>query len=182
MKPNMVKRRRPLVVTIEGKIARVQIAGRIVVMDVEDLHLLDGWTLSCTTAGYVLLSGSTVCKPMTKKYLHRAIVNAPNGMTVDHISGDTQDNRKINLRICTQAENCRNNKGKRTRKSVYKGVSFCPWAWGSKKWRAQLSFNKKRVPIGLFETEELAARAYNAKAAEVFGEFAKVNTLVKGAP
>ena len=44
-----------------------------------------------------------------KKYrLHRYLLNAPKGLVVDHINGDTKDNRIENLRLCTQKENLQN--------------------------------------------------------------------------
>jgi hypothetical protein len=47
-------------------------------------------------------------------YLHREIMQTPPGMDTDHINRNTLDNRKNNLRVCTHAENCKNNKKKGT--------------------------------------------------------------------
>ena len=57
-----------------------------------------------------------------KTSMHRQIMNCPAGMDVDHINGDTLDNRKINLRICTHSNNIKNQKS-RGGKSKYRGVT-----------------------------------------------------------
>lgn len=59
------------------------------------------------------------------EFLHRLILNAPKDKLVDHINGNTLDNRRENLRLCAPIENQRNAK-KTTNKtsSAYKGISF----------------------------------------------------------
>lgn len=44
-------------------------------------------------------------------YLHRFLLDAPNGMTVDHVNHDTLDNRRANIRLCTMRENGENRRG-----------------------------------------------------------------------
>lgn len=111
--------------------------------------------------------------------MHRAIIDAPNGMVVDHINGDSLDNRRSNLRLATSQENNRNAKkaaGKmRVMSSQYKGLSRVKDGLRSKKWRAMLAIDRKRIHLGHFNTEEEAARAYDAAAKEHFGEFARLN-------
>lgn len=118
------------------------------------------------TRGYVesTFNGQTV-------KLHRCITGAKTGQVVDHINGDKLDNRRCNLRICTQAQNCRNNRNVRKNKtSLYKGVSKY---WN--KWKAQIQVDKKKTHIGYYPTQEDAARAYDEKALELHGEFAYLN-------
>lgn len=79
-------------------------------------------------------------------YLHRKIMDAPNGMVVDHKNHDTLDCRKSNLRICTQADNCRNIK-------VDKGYYFDKTVG---KYRVQY----REKYYGLYGNEKDAARAY----------------------
>ena len=89
--------------------------------------------------------------------LHRFILDCPKGMIVDHISGNTLDNRRENLRICTPAENSRNYKKPKTNTSGYKGVS---WDKKSLKWRAAIGFNNKVIHLGFFSSAEEAHSAY----------------------
>ena len=103
--------------------------------------------------------------------LHRVIMNVtdPN-QTVDHINGDTLDNRKLNLRVCDKAHNNLNrNRINKNNKSGYRGVHFNKRL---SKWVAQINISKsKHKHLGVFNTAEEAARAYDKKAKELFGEF-----------
>ena len=106
--------------------------------------------------------------------MHRLVINAEPGQIVDHINGDTLDNRRCNLRIVTPQQNCQNSSallpGRGT--SDYKGVS---WSKVSKKWVATIFHSRKQIYIGLFDNELDAALAYDAKAIEIHGEYAKTN-------
>jgi hypothetical protein len=101
--------------------------------------------------------------------MHRYILNISDPtIVVDHINGNPLDNRRQNLRICTQKENSRNSIKKRTNTSGYKGVS---WFKRDKKWRAQIKVNYKAIHLGYFDTLKLAKQAYNQAADRYFGEF-----------
>jgi len=104
--------------------------------------------------------------------MHRLIMNAPEGMHVDHINGDGLDNRRENLRVVTAQENQFNSRKRVAGYSLFKGVS---WSAAAKKWKAYICPNKKQIHIGLFDSEIAAAQAYDAKAKELFGEYAKLN-------
>lgn len=107
-------------------------------------------------------------------YLHRLIAGARKGEVVDHINGNSLDNRKANLRICTKAENSRNRKLGPTNKSGFKGVS---WEAHTGKWRAKIGTDHKQITIGRFDTKEDAARAYNEAAIKYHGPFARLNQI-----
>jgi hypothetical protein len=104
--------------------------------------------------------------------LHRYILSAREGEQVDHINGNTLDCRRENLRICTSAQNNMNRR-KQPNVSGYKGVHKTR----GNKWIAHITFNRKMRHIGQFSTAEEAAKAYDKKAKELFGEFAKLNFL-----
>lgn len=107
--------------------------------------------------------------PPTALCLHRFLLDAPEGMQVDHINGNPLDNRRRNLRVCTQSQNGANRP--RMRRDGYRGVRLLK----GKYWSARITYQNKGIHIGCFPTAEDAARAYDAKALELFGEFARLN-------
>ena len=171
---------------IEGDVAYFDRAWGTLKMDVQDLHLLDGWQIKGKTTkqkhkAYVQVSirkephnGKRECF-----VLSRIIVNCPDEMEVDHINHDATDNRRCNLRICTRQQNRRNNRG--NRQCMFKGVVYAqakkynPNASEAKPWRAITKLNQKRVSLGYYETQIEAAMAYNAYVAKEFKEFACFN-------
>src|SRR3989442_13096047 len=108
-------------------------------------------------------------------YLQNAIRNATSGCTNDHINGYPLDNRLCNLRDATASQQAWNSAktGSKT-SSRYKGVS---WNRKMKKWQASICREYKLITLGFFETEELAATAYNQAAKELFGEYSRGNVL-----
>jgi lambda repressor-like predicted transcriptional regulator len=93
---------------------------------------------------------------------------------VDHINGNRLDNRRENLRICTQHENNRNIWKPDQNRSGYKGVSFDA---RRSQWRARIKDqNGKEKWLGYFDTPEVAYGAYCAAAKECHGEFANLGS------
>ncbi len=153
-------------ITIKYNYALVELTqGKFAKIDIEDIGRVK---LSCwhySKVGYPCSNRVT---------LHRMIMNPPVGMVVDHINGDKLDNRRINLRICTRTNNNQNSGCIKIKTSKYKGVC---WSKGKQKWIVQINSNGKYYFVGCYKNEIDAAVAYNEKAKELHGEFARLNTL-----
>lgn len=92
---------------------------------------------------------------------------------VDHINRNGLDNRRENLRFCTNSQN-QMNKGKQSGSyySRYKGVTRHRSGW-----MVRIQVNGKRIQVGYFKVEEDAAVAYNMAALKYHGEFARLNAI-----
>lgn len=100
--------------------------------------------------------------------MHRVIMNTPRGLETDHINMDKLDNRRQNLRVCTRSQNGTNKNIQSNNTSGYKGVT---WRKDRNKWKALIAGKS----IGIFSSKTEAAKAYDGKARELYGEFAKLN-------
>ena len=89
-------------------------------------------------------------------YLHRLITNAPKGMYVDHISGNTLDNRQSNLRVVKNSTNLRNG---RLRPNNTSGMTGVWWNTSKNRWVAEIKVNYKKMYLGSFKTSDEAAIA-----------------------
>jgi len=90
----------------------------------------------------------------------------------DHINGNGLDNQRSNLRPATNAENMRNRTRYTSNTSGFKGVT---WHKQTRKWQAQINIEKRSRYLGLYDTPETAALAYDAAARQHHGDFATVN-------
>lgn len=116
------------------------------------------------------------------EFMHRVLLGLPRspghqGAQGDHISGDTLDNRLCNLRVVTPEQNARNSRPMKGAVSKFKGVHrrSSARAYSKNKWVAALGSGKSRVYLGVFATEEAAARAYDVACSELHGEFGRTN-------
>lgn len=109
--------------------------------------------------------------------MHRLITNCPPHLQIDHINGDTLDNRKVNLRFATAQQNRWNTPGKAGSSSQYCGVV---WNAACQKWQAHIRRGRKLHYLGLFTDEAEAARAYDRAARECSDHFAYLNFPSQG--
>ena len=95
----------------------------------------------------------------------------PDGV-IDHINGNCQDNRIVNLRDCKQAFNMRNRRLNKNSNSGFKGVTWFPQL---SKWRARIAVNGKKYCLGFYLDAKEAAKAYDNGAIRLHGQYAKTN-------
>jgi len=153
----------------------IEIGGYDVLIDDEDYEKINthSWCIfhSRSERPYVVRYINNSGKQI-RIWLHRIIINPPDGKVVDHINNNTLDNRKCNLRICTHKENIRNQKKRKNNASGFKGVYFVE---KNKKYRATIRVNGKGIHLGLFGTPEEAHKAYCEASKKYHGEFGRVS-------
>lgn len=112
-------------------------------------------------------SGTKAVRNRPVLYMHRFLMQAPKGMEVDHINGNTLDNRRANLRICTRSQNAMNTKVKSTSTTGIKGIG---WHKGNKAWRIRIVVNGNRFERYTRTLQE-AQGIYRKLEAKYHGEF-----------
>ncbi len=136
-------------------------------VDDEDAHLITNkhW-YAITTKRYQYVVHYVRRNKRTKAiYLHRCLLKAKRGQFVDHVNGDTLDNRRFNLRLATNQQNQWNQRTVRG-KVPYKGVTL-----DNGKYRARIRNGKQKLSLGVYATAEDAANAYLAASKRLFGKF-----------
>jgi hypothetical protein len=147
-----------------------------VVIDASDVDMLAVyyWRVFEVNGGHRYAYAKPRGKQGSRISLHSLLCDGP---LVDHINGDTLDNRRANLRPATATQN-NANRASRGGASKYKGV------WASRgiarPWAASIGHNNKILRLGRFATEEEAARAYDRAARELWGEYACLNFPAPG--
>ncbi len=104
--------------------------------------------------------------------LHNFLVHPPAGLFNDHISRDRFDNRKSNLRFCTNQQNSCNRKLPITNTSGHRGVT---WVGREQMWSASIGSKRRRKHLGYFSDKNDAAKAYKEAAVRLHGEFAQLD-------
>jgi len=147
----------------------ILVKGLLFIVDTEDYENLfkDKWYVKKSGNNYYLF------RTYNKKtiYLHREIIKAKEGEVVDHANGNSQDNRKSNLRICTMSQNIANSRLRKGNTSGFKGVGFDR---SRGKWRAQIMVNYKNHFLGRYNDIEEAKCVYKKAANHYFGEYTNV--------
>ena len=153
----------------QGKFAIVDAA------DYEELAKYKWFAIGCERGFYaarMVKAKAGRVKQRTVR-MHRQIIDVPPGKFIDHINHNGLDNRRANLRVVTRRQNSWNKRKQRGNcTSKYKGVM---WLKKAGKWQARIGCKGRAIVIGYFDDEKAAARAYDARAAELFGEYAAPN-------
>ena len=148
--------------------------GKYTLIDSEVHKSISAFSWNCSRNGYACRAAK-IGNKWTRVYMHRELARTPKGMSTDHINGNRLDNRKKNLRVCTHSENCKNRGNRIDNKTGYKGV----FPYGNGRFRVKIKLDGKMLHVGLYDTADQAARAYNRKAKELFGKYARLNKLNK---
>ena len=151
--------------------------GAVTVIDQADLPFVLGrsWYLKSERSRYA--ATKQTCAPSI--LLHRHLLGVSGRALVDHINGDSLDNRRSNLRLSTTSLNAANKTMPR-HSSMFKGVCFDARPKRQSPWKAQIRVSGRLRLLGFFRTQEDAALAYDLAAIRFFGERAKTNIIENG--
>jgi hypothetical protein len=127
------------------------------------------WYLTTSGTGYATTSARLKNGIKSTLYLHRLILGSLRGETVDHKNGNGLDNRRFNLRRCTQQQNVWGKRKMKNNKSGYTGV----WREPCGTYSATIFRDGKKKWLGTYADKEDAHAAYQKAAKELFGEFAR---------
>lgn len=130
-------------------------------IDLDDIYKTKHYKWCLDGLGYVKYVKENIS-------LHRFIMNCPDDMVVDHINHNPLDNRKSNLRICTQHQNTIN---RGIRSNNNSGIVGVIWNESRKKWIAYIRYNKKGITLGYFKTKEEAIEKRKQAEIDLFGEY-----------
>jgi hypothetical protein len=139
------------------------------IIDDEDFERVSQYSWFLIPKGYVVSHHRGGKRRLL--YLHR-FVYPSSAKHVDHRDRNKLNCQKDNLRPANGTQNAANAGIRRDNTSGYKGVC---WHKQRQKWNAQINVNGARKYLGLYDTPIEAAKAYDEKAKEVFGEFAYLN-------
>jgi hypothetical protein len=144
--------------------------GKFALVDDEDFEWLNKFSWHYSDNGYAV--GRT-SKTSGKKciWMHREILGTPIGMDTDHIDMNKLNNQRSNLRICSRSQNMMNTKRQQNNTTGFRGVRILR----GKSFQSYININKRRIHLGTFPDLISAAKAYDAKSKELFGEFAYLN-------
>lgn len=159
---------------IDGAVHVALPSGHVAIVDTADLSLVSRyrWMAAPLQWHTYVMANVYRGRRRTKLYLHRLLTDAPIGMVVDHINRNGLDNRRANLRLCTQTMNNGNRKPPEGQNSQYKGVL---WEPRHQRWVARIQADGAPTYLGEYRDEREAALAYDRAAERVFGEFAYLN-------
>lgn len=149
--------------------------GLFSIVDDDDFEFLSQWKwFAFKASGSKRLFYAIRTDYSNKKilYAHKLLLGAKPGMVIDHINGNSLDNRRANLRHCSIKENVRNQAPRVGFTSKYKGVA---WRADRSKWTAYICPDRKKLNLGVFRSEHNAAYAYDKAALKHFGQYARIN-------
>lgn len=153
---------------------KLQNSRKRALVDLADIVFVSGhlWKIQASVStSYCVRSGDNLP-------LAQWLLKAPDGWMVDHKDGDGLNNKRCNLRIATKQQNSMNSRKPRRNShaptSRFKGV-YRDKQLKRKPFKVTVTKDGQQYHVGRFATEIEAAHAYDCKARELFGEFARTN-------
>lgn len=146
--------------------------GKTAIIDDEDYEKVRQYRWHVNHYGYAVCNKYVGGYKSVAIYMHRLVNDTPDGLYTDHINHDKLDNRKENLRSCTNRQNRYNTPIRKDNTSGAKGVR-----WHQNRWNARIFIDGKEKTLGSYDNRLDAARAYNEAAREHYGEFALLNNI-----
>ena len=153
--------------------------GKTAIVDAKDFNWLSEWKWYAvsfrTSKGFYAIRTGLVgdgYSHLKSIMMHRVILGSDsrNADIVDHVNGNSLDNRRCNLRLCSKSQNGANSKVRSNNKCGLKGVS---WFAPKQKYRATIHVMRKSIHLGYFHDPVEAHIAYSNAAKRYFGEFAR---------
>ena len=135
-------------------------------IDIEDVKLFADKRVCKDSKDYA------ICRWEGKqRKVHRIVMGVVDNISieVDHINGDSLDNRKCNLRVCTHDKNLKNQKLHSNNTSGYSGVN---WDKNKRRWVAEIIVDGKRIRKRFKSKNEAIAKRKEWEKL-YFGEYAR---------
>ena len=149
-------------------------SGHITTVSDEDYVYLNQWKWHLTSKGYVArrqyIPGR---KSPIIIFMHRVILDAPDGILVDHKNQNKLCNERWNIKLSDHSKNRQN--AKCTNRLGYTGITE-----RSGRYQAGININKVWTDLGTYDTVEIAAREYDKAALEHYGPDAHINFPMEG--
>jgi len=161
-------------IRIEGNVAYVSLTrGYEAVIDADKAEFIGQWNwhASPSRSNVYALRSTEIKGKYIGFRMHRVLIGAPDHLHVDHINGDSLDNRIENLRLVTNHQNCFNRKINSNSTSGLKGVT---WNKKDQRWRAQIRFDGEKIFLGNYKCPNEAYAAYCKASADLHGEFGRI--------
>ena len=156
---------------MSGLVARIPVSDATAIVDAADAERVSRHRWYLQRQGHLLYAINA-----KGVYLHRFIIRARSGTTIDHVNGNGLDNQRHNLRVASRGDQVHNTRKRAgPASSRYKGVGFHHRPGRTRPWRARIKCDGREIGLGYFESEVAAAKAYDAAAVRLYGSFACLN-------
>lgn len=149
--------------------------GKFTLLDADDVSWAEQWNWSLVTSprhkdGYAVSKTKAGIIRLHRILAERLGWDLSEDREIDHINGNSLDNRRANIRVCLKEENARNKARMSHNTSGQSGVT---WHKKHGKWYVRVSLpGGRRKSVGLFKTFPEAVEARLQAEAEVYKEFA----------